>query len=58
VTTEVRSSLAELAPTWDAFVDASSRRSPFLCSWWLEAVAVGTPTFVLAFDGDDVLCEV
>ena len=53
--TEIRSSLAELAPTWDAFVDASSRRSPFLCSWWLEAVAVGTPTFVLAFDGDELL---
>jgi CelD/BcsL family acetyltransferase involved in cellulose biosynthesis len=55
VRTEVRGSLAELAPTWDAFVDASPSPSPFLCSWWLEAVAVGSPTFVLAFDGDELL---
>ncbi|HEV3135373.1 MAG TPA: GNAT family N-acetyltransferase [Acidimicrobiia bacterium] len=53
--TEVRGSLAELAPSWDAFVDAGPRPSPFLCSWWLEAVAVGTPTFVLAFEGDELL---
>jgi CelD/BcsL family acetyltransferase involved in cellulose biosynthesis len=55
VRTEVRSSLAELAPAWDALVDGSPRPSPFLCSWWLEAVAAGTPTFVLVFDGDELL---
>jgi CelD/BcsL family acetyltransferase involved in cellulose biosynthesis len=55
VRTEVRGSLAELAPTWDAFVDGSARPSPFLCSWWLEAVAAGTPTFVVVFDGDELL---
>jgi CelD/BcsL family acetyltransferase involved in cellulose biosynthesis len=53
--TEVRDALGELAPTWDALVDASSRPSPFLCSWWLEAVAVPRPTFVLVFDGDELL---
>jgi CelD/BcsL family acetyltransferase involved in cellulose biosynthesis len=47
--------LADLAPTWDAFVDVSPRPSPFLCSWWLEAVAAGTPTFVLVFDGDELI---
>jgi CelD/BcsL family acetyltransferase involved in cellulose biosynthesis len=55
VRTEVRDSLGELAPAWDAFVDGSARPSPFLCSWWLEAVVTGTPTFVLVFDGDELL---
>ncbi|HEY4397382.1 MAG TPA: GNAT family N-acetyltransferase [Acidimicrobiia bacterium] len=53
--TEVRGSLAELAPTWDALVDVSPQPTPFLLSWWLEAVAAGTPTFVVAFDGDELL---
>ena len=53
--TEVRDSLGELAPAWDALVDGSPRATPFLCSWWLEAVAAGTPTFVLVFDGDELL---
>jgi CelD/BcsL family acetyltransferase involved in cellulose biosynthesis len=50
--TEVRTSLGSLAPAWDEFVDASPNPSPFLCSWWLEAVAMTGPTFVLVFDRD------
>lgn len=55
VTTEVRASLGELAPAWDALVDANPRPSPFLCSWWLEAVAAGSGAFVLVFEGDELL---
>jgi CelD/BcsL family acetyltransferase involved in cellulose biosynthesis len=55
VRTEVRPSLGALASVWDAFVDAGPSPSPFLCSWWLEAVAVTGPTFVLVFDGDELL---
>jgi CelD/BcsL family acetyltransferase involved in cellulose biosynthesis len=55
VATEVRASLAELAPAWDDIVDAGARRSPFLCSWWLDAVAAGTPTFLLVLEGDKVV---
>ena len=55
VRTEVRPSIGGLAPTWDAFVDAGPSPSPFLSSWWLEAVANSGPTFVLAFDGDELV---
>jgi CelD/BcsL family acetyltransferase involved in cellulose biosynthesis len=53
--TDVRSSVGELGPAWDALVDASPRPSPFLCAWWLEAVAAGTPTFVIVFEDGNLI---
>jgi CelD/BcsL family acetyltransferase involved in cellulose biosynthesis len=55
VRTEVRRSLAELGPAWDALVDTSPHPSPFLCSWWVEAVAGTTPIFLVVFDGDSLI---
>jgi CelD/BcsL family acetyltransferase involved in cellulose biosynthesis len=37
---------------WDALVDRSPLPSPFLRSWWLEAVAGPRPSFALVFHRD------
>jgi CelD/BcsL family acetyltransferase involved in cellulose biosynthesis len=53
--TELRSSLRDVATAWDALVDQSPLPSPFLRSWWLEALAGPHPAFVLAFRDDRLL---
>jgi len=52
---ETHASLAGHAPAWDALVDLAPRPSPFLCSWWVDAAVGGTPAFVLAFDGSQLV---
>jgi CelD/BcsL family acetyltransferase involved in cellulose biosynthesis len=47
----VEAAFGSLADEWDALVAASPLPSPFLRSWWLSAVAGGTPRLVLVFDG-------
>lgn len=47
----MRGSLAGVRETWDRLVDQSPLPSPFLRSWWLDAVAGELPRFVLVFDG-------
>ncbi len=55
--TTCESALGDHGPAWDALVDQSPRPSPFLYSWWLEAVMTptATPKFVLIFDGDELI---
>ncbi|MCU1459026.1 MAG: hypothetical protein JWL73_3118 [Actinomycetia bacterium] len=43
---EVRAGLGDLAEEWDACVDAGPLPSPFLRSWWLDAVAGPDARFV------------
>ena len=48
------------AAAWDALVDQMALPSPFLRSWWLEAVAASLPDgmdpqIVLVFDGDELI---
>jgi hypothetical protein len=50
VNTEVRPGLGALGDAWDALVDQSPLPTPFLRSWWLEAVGGGSSAFVLVFD--------
>jgi CelD/BcsL family acetyltransferase involved in cellulose biosynthesis len=52
---EVRSSLDELAPTWDDLVASSARPSPFLRSWWLAGIHAHRPRFVLVLLGDELI---
>jgi CelD/BcsL family acetyltransferase involved in cellulose biosynthesis len=51
----VRSRLDELAPAWDALVDAQALPSPFLASWWLEHAAGGEPVLLTVSDGEGQL---
>lgn len=46
--------LGPWAPQWDRLVELAPLPSPFLRSWWLGAVAVGEPRFVLATRGDEL----
>jgi CelD/BcsL family acetyltransferase involved in cellulose biosynthesis len=55
VTTDVRPTLGPLAAEWDAIVDRMRRPSPFLRSWWLDAVGGADAQYVLAFDDDRLL---
>jgi CelD/BcsL family acetyltransferase involved in cellulose biosynthesis len=56
VNTEVRPALGEFAPEWDALVDRSARPSPFMRSWWLEAVtADARPSFLLLVEGGQLV---
>jgi CelD/BcsL family acetyltransferase involved in cellulose biosynthesis len=48
--TEVRAALQGVEHEWDDLVDGSPLPSPFLRSWWLEAVAGPRASFVLLFD--------
>lgn len=43
------------AKTWDALVDQSDLPSPFLRSWWLEAVRGPHTRYLLVREGDDLL---
>jgi CelD/BcsL family acetyltransferase involved in cellulose biosynthesis len=43
-------SLGSRADEWDALVDASPHPSPFLRSWWLDAMAGPNTEFVLVVD--------
>ncbi len=47
---EFREALGRRAAEWDALVDQMAHPSPFLRSWWLEAVAGPGAGFVLALD--------
>lgn len=47
-TVTVVAELGSLADEWDSLVDVMPVPSPFLRSWWLEAVAGEQPVFVLA----------
>ena len=51
----VQPELGDYAAPWDSLVGASRLRSPFLRSWWLEAVARGRPQFLLVVDDDELL---
>ena len=51
----VETELGRFAARWDALLDQAPRPSVFLRAWWLEAVASGTPQFVLVFDGEDLV---
>ena len=44
-----------MARRMDELVDLSPSRSPFLRSWWLSAVAVHEPLFVLIIDGRELI---
>lgn len=47
--------LGSLADDWDSLVDAMPVPSPFLRSWWLEAVAGARPVFVLVRRGERLI---
>ncbi|MDB5113971.1 MAG: hypothetical protein JWL78_1041, partial [Chloroflexi bacterium] len=47
----VRRSLGGYATAWDALVDRQPLPSPFLRSWWLEAMSAAHPRFLLVLDG-------
>lgn len=51
----VERDLGSFAEQWDALLDQATRPSVFLRSWWLQAVVVGTPQFVLVFDGEELV---
>jgi CelD/BcsL family acetyltransferase involved in cellulose biosynthesis len=53
IRTEVRDALGDVAPAWDAFVDAAPLPSPFLRSWWLEGVAGVRGQFAVVRDDDE-----
>lgn len=55
MTTEVRRTLGPIAGEWDAVVDGMRRPSPFLRSWWLDAVGGTDAQYVLALDGSRLL---
>jgi CelD/BcsL family acetyltransferase involved in cellulose biosynthesis len=48
---EVTDNLARWRAEWDALVLSAPVPSPFLRSWWLEAVADQRPTYVLVVEG-------
>lgn len=54
-TVESRRTLGERAADWDALVDRMDRPSPFLRSWWLEAMRGPGTALVLAIDGGDLV---
>lgn len=54
-TLAVRSSLGPWAPLWDQLVAALPVPSPFLRSWWLEAVAGPKRRFLLVADGSRLI---
>src|SRR5882762_6098642 len=43
------------AAAWDALVSFGDPPTPFLRSWWLEAVAGPRPVFLLVIDGGTLL---
>jgi CelD/BcsL family acetyltransferase involved in cellulose biosynthesis len=51
----VRSSLEGSAGAWDELLDMASLPSPFSRSWWLSAVARGSPRFLLVYDGAQLI---
>jgi CelD/BcsL family acetyltransferase involved in cellulose biosynthesis len=51
----VRRSLGGYATAWDALVDRQPLPSPFLRSWWLEAMSAAHPRFLLVLDGLELL---
>ena len=55
ITTEVRPALGSFGSAWDALVDVAPLPSPFLRSWWLEAVAGPDPRFVIVLDEGDLI---
>jgi CelD/BcsL family acetyltransferase involved in cellulose biosynthesis len=50
-----RQRLGRWRAEWDAMVDVSPSQSPFSRSWWLSAVAVHEPLFVLILDGRELI---
>jgi CelD/BcsL family acetyltransferase involved in cellulose biosynthesis len=50
MTVEVTRTLGGRAAAWDALVDQMDHPSPFLRSWWLEAISGPGASFVLAID--------
>lgn len=50
----VTDELGPWAEQWDRLVELTPLPSPFLRSWWLGAVAVGEPVFVLAVRGGEL----
>lgn len=50
----VRPALGEWRDAWDALVSSAPLPTPFLCSWWLEAVA-RRAHFVLVVDGERLI---
>jgi CelD/BcsL family acetyltransferase involved in cellulose biosynthesis len=51
----VRRTLGGYAAAWDALVDRQPLPSPFLRSWWLEAMSVAHPRFLLVLDGVELI---
>ncbi len=51
---EVRTSLGRDAPAWDRLVDRTANPSPFLRSWWLDALAPDGE-YVLVRNGEEVV---
>ena len=50
-----RRRLGRWCAEWDELVDLSPSQSPFSRSWWLSAVAVHEPLFVLILDGRELI---